>query len=57
MDHGSANPTSWAPIAVDHDGTVADAIEALRQFEGGGEALATIYLTGAGNILSGEGVS
>ena len=40
-------------IAVSDTGTVADAIEALRQFEGSGEAVATIYLTGAGNVLSG----
>jgi len=32
---------------------VDDAIEALRRFEGSREAVATIYLTGAGQKLSG----
>jgi Mg/Co/Ni transporter MgtE len=40
-------------IAVPDTGTVADAIEALRQFEGSSEAVATIYLTGPGHVLSG----
>ena len=40
-------------IAVPDTGTVADAVEALRQFEGSAEAVATIYLTGAAMVLSG----
>lgn len=41
-------------VAVDDAGVVADAIEALRAFEGSAEALATIYLTGGNQILSGS---
>src|SRR4029077_3103613 len=35
-------------VAVHETGVVDDAIEALKQFEGSREAVATIYLTGAG---------
>jgi magnesium transporter len=40
-------------IAVPAGGVVTDAIEALKHFEGGHEAVATIYLTGPGAILAG----
>ena len=40
-------------IAVPETALVDDAIEALKRFEGSREALATIYLTGAGNKLVG----
>jgi magnesium transporter len=38
-------------LALPAISVVDDAIEALRQFEGGHEAVATIYLTGAGHRL------
>ena len=40
-------------IAVSETGVVDDAIEALKSFEGSREAVATIYLTGAGQKLTG----
>src|SRR3989475_4197421 len=40
-------------IAVPETAVVDDAIEALKKFEGSREALATIYLTGAGHRLVG----
>jgi magnesium transporter len=40
-------------ISVPESGVVDDAIEALKTFEGGREALATIYLTGPTQKLSG----
>jgi len=40
-------------IAVPETAVVDDAIEALKHFEGSREALATIYLTGAGYKLTG----
>jgi CBS domain-containing protein/sporulation protein YlmC with PRC-barrel domain len=40
-------------IAVSETGVVDDAIEALKAFEGSREAVATIYLTGAGQRLTG----
>ena len=40
-------------LAVSEIAVVDDAIEALRQFEGSREALATIYLTGPGQKLVG----
>jgi len=52
-EHTAAGRMTTEFIAVDHSGTIADAIEALRQFEGSGEAVSTIYLTGSGNVLSG----
>jgi len=41
-------------IAVSETAVVDDAIEALKGFEGSREALATIYLTGAGQKLVGS---
>lgn len=41
-------------IAVSAEGTAHDAVEALRAFEGGPVALATIYLTGPHDTLAGE---
>jgi magnesium transporter len=41
-------------IAVPETSSVDDAIEALKRFEGGREALATIYLTGTGQRLVGS---
>jgi len=41
-------------IAVPETAVVDDAIEALKKFEGSREALATIYLTGAGHRLVGS---
>ena len=52
-EHTAAGRMTTEFVAVDDAGTVADAVEALRQFEGSGEAVATIYLTSAGNRLSG----
>lgn len=52
-EHTAAGRMTTEFVAVDDQGTVADAIEALRQFEGSGEAVATIYLTSTGNRLSG----
>jgi magnesium transporter len=52
-EHTAAGRMTTEFIAVPETGTVADAIEALRQFEGSAEAVATIYLTGPGNVLSG----
>jgi sporulation protein YlmC with PRC-barrel domain len=40
-------------VAVDENGVVDDAIEALKTFEGSREAVATIYLTGPGHRLVG----
>jgi sporulation protein YlmC with PRC-barrel domain len=40
-------------IALPETGVVGDAIEALKTFEGGREAMATIYLTGASHKLAG----
>src|SRR5215471_8704408 len=40
-------------VAVNENAVVDDAIEALKRFEGSREAVATIYLTGAGNKLVG----
>lgn len=51
--HTAAGRMTTEFVAVDDSGIVADAIEALRSFEGSAEALATIYLTGANQILSG----
>jgi CBS domain-containing protein/sporulation protein YlmC with PRC-barrel domain len=52
-EHTAAGRMTTEYIAVSADGTVADAVEALRQFEGSGEAVATIYLVAAGNMLAG----
>src|SRR5262249_15329164 len=40
-------------LAVRFDAFVDDAVDALRRFEGSREAVATIYLTGAGQKLVG----
>ncbi len=40
-------------LALSDDATVAQAIEAIKQFEGGYEALATLYLTDASHKLVG----
>jgi len=52
-EHTAAGRMTTEFIAVPDTGTIADAVEALRQFEGSAEAVATVYLTGAGHILSG----
>ena len=52
-EHTAAGRMTTEFIAVSDDGTVADAIDALRRFEGSTEAVATVYLIGAGNILAG----
>lgn len=52
-EHTAAGRMTTEYIAVSEDGTVADAIEALRQFEGSSEAVATIYLTASGHMLTG----
>lgn len=51
--HTAAGRMTTEFVAVSDVGVVADAVEALRSFEGSAEALATIYLTGANQILSG----
>lgn len=51
--HTAAGRMTTEFIAVPESGVVDDAIEALKTFEGGREALATIYLTGQANKLSG----
>src|SRR3954462_7582510 len=52
-EHTAAGRMTTEFIAVPDTGTIADAVEALRQFEGSAEAVATVYLTGNGHILSG----
>lgn len=52
-EHTAAGRMTTEFIAVSDEGTVADAIDALRRFEGSTEAVATVYLIGAGNILAG----
>src|SRR5437773_5774067 len=52
-EHTAAGRMTTEFIAVGETGVVDDAIEALRHFEGSREAVATIYLTGAGQKLSG----
>jgi len=51
--HTAAGRMTTEFIAVPESGVVDDAIEALKTFEGGREALATIYLTGPSRRLSG----
>ncbi len=43
-EHTAAGRMTTEFVSVPDDGTVADAIEALKQFEGSREAVATIYL-------------
>jgi len=52
-EHTAAGRMTTEFIAVSESGTVDDAIEALKGFEGSREALATIYLTGPGQRLTG----
>jgi magnesium transporter len=52
-EHTAAGRMTTEFIAVAEIGVVDDAIEALRQFEGSSEAVATIYLTGPGQKLAG----
>jgi len=52
-EHTAAGRMTTEFIAVDEDGTVADAVEALRQFEGSSEAVATVYLLAQGDVLAG----
>src|SRR6185503_13954183 len=52
-EHTAAGRMTTEFIAVPESGVVDDAIEALKTFEGGREALATIYLTGPSSKLSG----
>ena len=52
-EHTAAGRMTTEFIAVPDTGRVDDAIDALKQFEGGREALATIYLTGPGHKLTG----
>lgn len=52
-EHTAAGRMTTEYIAVDEAGRVADAIDALRRFEGGYEAVATIHLTGPGHKLTG----
>ena len=52
-EHTAAGRMTTEYIAVAETAVVDDAIETLKRFEGGREALATIYLTGAGQKLVG----
>jgi magnesium transporter len=52
-EHTAAGRMTTEFIAVPETSVVDDAIDALKSFEGGREALATIYLTGAGQKLTG----
>ena len=52
-DNSAAGRMTTDYIAVTETGTVADAVQALREFEGSGEAVATIYLIGEGGLLTG----
>jgi magnesium transporter len=52
-EHTAAGRMTTEFIAVKETGVVDDAIEALKTFEGSREALATIYLTGASDTLTG----
>jgi magnesium transporter len=52
-EHTAAGRMTTEFIAVPETSVVDDAIDALKAFEGGREALATIYLTGDGHQLTG----
>jgi flagellar motility protein MotE (MotC chaperone)/sporulation protein YlmC with PRC-barrel domain len=52
-EHTAAGRMTTEFIAVSETAVVDDALEALKRFEGTREALATIYLTGAGQKLVG----
>src|SRR5262245_45020430 len=51
--HTAAGRMTTEFIALPETGVVDDAIEALKAFEGGREAMATIYLTGPSQRLAG----
>jgi Mg/Co/Ni transporter MgtE len=53
-EHTAAGRMTTEFISVVETAVVDDAIEALKRFEGSREALATIYLTGAGQRLVGS---
>src|SRR5439155_16241155 len=53
-EHTAAGRMTSEFISVSETAVVDDAIEALKGFEGSREALATIYLTGAGQKLVGS---
>lgn len=52
-EHTAAGRMTTEFLAVSETAVVNDAIEALRTFEGSREALATVYLTGPGQKLTG----
>src|SRR5438093_1210911 len=52
-EHTAAGRMTTEFVAVPDTASVDDAIDALKTFEGSREALATIYLTGAGRKLMG----
>jgi magnesium transporter len=52
-EHTAAGRMTTEYIGIPETAVVDDAIDALRTFEGGREALATIYLTGPGQKLVG----
>jgi flagellar motility protein MotE (MotC chaperone)/sporulation protein YlmC with PRC-barrel domain len=52
-EHTAGGRMTTEFIALHESGVVDDAIEALRKFEGGHEAVATIYLTGGNHRLVG----
>lgn len=53
-EHTAAGRMTTEFVAVAETSVVDDAIEALKRFEGSSEAVATIYLTGAGHKLVGS---
>jgi CBS domain-containing protein/sporulation protein YlmC with PRC-barrel domain len=52
-EHTAAGRMTTEFLAVAETGSVNDAIDALRRFEGTRESVATIYLTGPGHKLAG----
>jgi len=52
-EHTAAGRMTTEHLALSDSATVEEAIEAIKQFEGGYEALATIYLVDAGHKLVG----
>jgi magnesium transporter len=52
-EHTAAGHMTTEYVAIDETAAVDDAIEALKEFEGSREALATVYLTGPGERLVG----
>jgi Mg/Co/Ni transporter MgtE len=52
-EHTAAGRMTTEFIAVAETGVVADAIDALKAFDGSREAVATVYLIGAGRQLTG----